>query len=779
MARHQNIRNLDYEAELEEYGAFSDEEEEELSPEDQVRMREGTAQVLEALGVEAHKVPKAQIEESLWHYYWDVDKTITYLISKYIDPPKKPAKTAPPKTAPKQDAAIASASRQSFAHLFRDLPWGNIPPERQAVLIPPPQLPGGLLGGSGAPPKMSKLQQLAAARKKKAEEKSASGEVEQTQVKMTELTVNDNQASKENRPLAGVFGKRVKISETTAQGRIPLTMAEPTRPEIPQARAPEATPSQHQEEDPIDPEPAVAPPKAQPSAFASTLFGPSSDIPKRRPREVFALPYMAISSYSPDAFGKPSPDDVVLAAQAKAGKKSANVQNKKGSSSADGVTNQVSQLKIDDTPLPKSRNLNVLSEFEKQKGKKTASFVVVGHVDAGKSTMMGRLLLDLSVVDQRTVDKLRKEAEKIGKTSFALAWVLDQRHEERSRGVTIDIATNRFETETTSFTILDAPGHRDFIPNMIAGASQADFAILVIDASTGAFESGLKGQTREHSLLIRSMGVSRIIVAVNKLDTVNWSQERFDEITHQVSGFLTATGFQPKNIAFVPVSGLHGDNLVRKSTDPAASWYTGKTLVEELEASEPSARALAKPLRMTISEVMRTPQSSISITGRIDAGSLQMGDALLVQPSGEKAYVKSLQVDDGEPADWAVAGQNVVLHLSNIDPIHVRVGDIVCDPAKPIQCVGTFTLKALAFDILMPMQVDVHRGRLHAAGKIEAIDAILDKVTGKVTKKKPMIVKPGTVSRVRVTLHSKVPLEAGQRVVLRSGGQTVAAGLLE
>lgn len=405
--------------------------------------------------------------------------------------------------------------------------------------------------------------------------------------------------------------------------------------------------------------------------------------------------------------------------------------------------------------------------------------MVVGHVDAGKSTMMGRLLLDLNVVDQRTVDKLRKEAEKIGKTSFALAWVLDQRHEERSRGVTIDIATNRFETETTSFTILDAPGHRDFIPNMIAGASQADFAILVIDASTGAFESGLKGQTREHSLLIRSMGVSRIIVAVNKLDTVNWSQERFDEIKHQVSGFLTATGFQPKNIAFVPVSGLHGDNLVRKTTDPAASWYTGNTLVEELEASEPSARALAKPLRMTISEVMRTPQSPISITGRIDAGSLQMGDALLVQPSGEKAYVKSLQVDDGEPADWAVAGQNVILHLSNIDAIHVRVGDIVCDPAKPIQCVDTFTLKALAFDILMPMQVDVHRGRLHAAGKIEAIDAILDKVTGKVTKKKPMIVKPGTVSRVRVTLHSKVPLEAGQRVVLRSGGQTVAAGLLE
>lgn len=392
--------------------------------------------------------------------------------------------------------------------------------------------------------------------------------------------------------------------------------------------------------------------------------------------------------------------------------------------------------------------------------------------------MMGRLLLDLKVVDQRTVDKLRKEAEKIGKSSFALAWVLDQRTEERARGVTIDIATNRFETDTTVFTILDAPGHRDFIPNMIAGASQADFAILVIDASTGAFESGLKGQTREHSLLIRSMGVSRVIVAVNKLDSVNWSKERSDEITHQVTGFLTATGFQPKNVTYVPVSGLHGDNLVNRSTDAAASWYQGPTIVEELESSEPTTRALTKPLRMTISEVFRTPQSSLTVSGRIDAGSLQMGDALLVQPSGEKAYVKSLQLDE-EPVDWAVAGQNVVLHLSNIDAIHVRSGDIICDPAKPIQCLDHFTLKALAFDFLMPMQVDVHRGRLHSAGTIESIPALLDKATGAVTKNKPKIVKPAAVARLVIKLASKVPLEAGQRVVLRSGGETVAAGLLE
>ncbi|KAL2263616.1 hypothetical protein VTK26DRAFT_5978 [Humicola hyalothermophila] len=564
MSRHQYVRNLDYQDALDEYEGYSEEEDDELSPEDKALMSQGTAAVQAALGVEASKVTVAQIEDALWHYYYDVDKSVTYLTTKFINPPTKAAK---------------STSKQT-----------NV-----------------------------------------------------------------------------------------------------------------------------------------------------------------------------DTAGKKTP-----AVQPK----------KKGASQAEAVAAGVSDLKIGETPLPKSRNVDVLSEYEKSKSKKNASFVVVGHVDAGKSTMMGRLLLELKVVDQRAVDKLRKEAETIGKSSFALAWVLDQRSEERSRGVTIDIATNRFETEKTAFTILDAPGHRDFIPNMIAGASQADYAILVIDASIGAFESGLRGQTKEHSLLIRSMGVSRIIVAVNKLDVVAWSKERFDEIKDQVSGFLSVTGFQQKNIAFVPVSGLNGDNLVRKSSDPAAAWYTGPTLIEELENSEPSARALAKPLRMTVSEVYRTIQSPVTVSGRIDAGSLQTGDAILVQPSSEKAYIKSIIADEAT-ADWAVAGQNVVLHLSHIDPIHVKIGDIICDPAKPVPRADTFTMKALAFDFLMPMQVDVHRGRLHAAGRIESITGLLDKASGAVTKKKPKIVKPATVARIVVKLEAQVPLEKGQRVVLRSGGQTVAAGLLE
>jgi elongation factor 1 alpha-like protein len=315
---------------------------------------------------------------------------------------------------------------------------------------------------------------------------------------------------------------------------------------------------------------------------------------------------------------------------------------------------------------------------------------------------------------------------------------------------------------------------------MIAGASQADFAVLVIDASTGSFESGLKGQTKEHALLVRSMGVQRIIIAVNKLDTVQWSEERFTEIKNQVSAFLIAAGFQSKNIAFIPCSGLLGDNITRHSTEPAASWYTGPTLVEELDSSEPVLRAFKKPLRLTIGDIFRGGvQNPLSVGGRIESGSLQVADALLAQPSGEKCFVKGLEIDN-EATDWAVAGQNVTVHLSGIEEQYLKVGDVLCSPSSPIKTVQQFTAKVLAFEFITPMQIDIHRGRLHAPGKIKEIVAVLDKGTGAtVGKKRPRIVKPGQVARVVVELEMAVPLEAPGRVVLRSNGETVAAGLLE
>lgn len=451
------------------------------------------------------------------------------------------------------------------------------------------------------------------------------------------------------------------------------------------------------------------------------------------------------------------------------------------------VTNSLANLAVQEPagPKVKSKNIDVLSEYGKVKQKNAANFVVIGHVDAGKSTLMGRLLFDLEAIDKRTMEKYKKEADRIGKGSFAFAWVLDQGTEERERGVTIDIATNQFDTERTSFTILDAPGHQDFVPNMIAGASQADFAVLVIDASPGNFESGLRGQTREHALLAKSIGVQRMIVAVNKMDTVSWSQDRYDQIKSEMSTFLKATRFNLESTAFIPCSGLNGDNILSRTTDPNASWYTGPTLVQSLDAYEPITHNLDRPLRMTIADVFRGGiQNPLSISGRIESGSLQIGESILIQPSGELATVRSLDLENDTDGDtiheWAVAGQNVILHLTDIDPIHLRSGDVLCAPGPTaIKNITKFTAQILAFSHLTPMNVDVHRGRLHVPGRITSLVGVLDKKTGEVSRKKPKIVKPEEVVRVVVEVDRGIPLESGSRIVLRSGGETVGAGLIE
>lgn len=453
---------------------------------------------------------------------------------------------------------------------------------------------------------------------------------------------------------------------------------------------------------------------------------------------------------------------------------------KKKKKQANGdLTESVEKLSVADEPKVKSKNLNVVDEFEKSNMKRLANFVVVGHVDHGKSTLMGRLLYDLKVIDQRSIDKLRKEAETIGKSSFALAWVMDETSEERSRGVTVDIATNYFETEKTRFTILDAPGHKDFIPNMISGASQADFPILVIDASTNSFESGLKGQTKEHVIIARSMGMQHIIIAVNKMDMIGWSKSRFDEIVKRMTAFLTEASFLEKRITFIPLAGLTGENVVKKIENSAAHWYTGETLLEALERIEIPQRNLQKALRLSVADVFKGDmRSPLSISGRIDSGTLQVGDVILTLPANETATIKSIEVQDA-PVDWAVAGQIPTLHLTDIDPVHLRQGDIICAPKDPVKLVKAFTSKLLAFEHVLPMPVEVFRSTLNSPGSIRTLSARLNKFTGEVMKKKPRIVKPGEVARIVVQLERELPIEEGMRVVLRERGRTVGAGLME
>jgi elongation factor 1 alpha-like protein len=392
---------------------------------------------------------------------------------------------------------------------------------------------------------------------------------------------------------------------------------------------------------------------------------------------------------------------------------------------------------------------------------------------------MGRLLYDLKVIDQRSIDKLRKEAETIGKSSFALAWVMDETSEERSRGITVDIATNYFETDKTRFTILDAPGHKDFIPNMISGSSQADFPVLVIDASTNSFEAGLKGQTKEHILIARSMGMQHIIVAINKMDTVSWSKSRFDEISKRMTAFLTEASFLDKRITYIPLAGLTGENVVQKVAHPAADWYTGETLLEALERVELPQRNLHKSLRLSVSDVFRGDlRSPLSIAGRIESGTLQVGDVVLALPANETATIKAIEVQD-QPVDWAIAGQIPTLHLTDIDSVHLRQGDILCPPSSPVKLVKAFSSKLLAFEHVLPCPIEVYRSTLNSPGSIRTLSATLNKFTGEIVKNRPRIIKPGEVARVVVVLERELPIEEGMRVVVRERGRTIGAGLME
>ncbi|EME89328.1 uncharacterized protein MYCFIDRAFT_25451, partial [Pseudocercospora fijiensis CIRAD86] len=434
----------------------------------------------------------------------------------------------------------------------------------------------------------------------------------------------------------------------------------------------------------------------------------------------------------------------------------------------------------------KSKGLDVPSIWDREKFKRgSAAFVVIGHVDHGKSTLMGRLLLDTGAVTQRDIDKYKKQATEMGKASFALAWVMDTGSEERARGVTVDIAQHHFSTDSMDFTILDAPGHRDFVPNMIGGASMADLAVLVVDANQ--LESGMKGQTREHILLAHAVGLRRIVVAVNKLDatTPAWSEEAFRNVRDEVLKLLAKTGFSRDNIAVIPCSGLSGENVVSAPSEHSeAAWVRAKhpTLLQQLEKSSASSNVSVElvkaPARMQIADVFRGGITNpISISGLLRNGSLQTGDTIIVQPSGESASIKGIEVR-GTSKEWTVAGQIPTLHLQDIDAQHLRSGDVACGEEKAVKVVKNVIAQVTAFEPLLPQEADVHIGRLHVPGLISQLFSTMN-ARDEVIRKKPRIVKAGQRAVIRLGLDDGVPLEAGDRIVLRSKGNTIAAGTVQ
>ncbi|EPY26186.1 elongation factor 1-alpha, partial [Strigomonas culicis] len=301
------------------------------------------------------------------------------------------------------------------------------------------------------------------------------------------------------------------------------------------------------------------------------------------------------------------------------------------------------------------------------KDKVHMNLVVVGHVDAGKSTATGHLIYKCGGIDKRTIEKFEKEAADIGKASFKYAWVLDKLKAERERGITIDIALWKFESPKSVFTIIDAPGHRDFIKNMITGTSQADAAVLMIDSTQGGFEAGISkdGQTREHALLAFTLGVKQMIVCCNKMDdkTVNWSQDRYNEITKEVGAYLKKVGYNVEKVRFIPISGWLGDNMIEKSDN--MSWYKGMTLLESLDSLEPPVRLVDKPLRLPLQDVYKIGGIGTVPVGRVETGVMNPGDVVTFAPANVTTEVKSIEMHH-EQIPQAVPGDNIGFNVKNV-----------------------------------------------------------------------------------------------------------------
>ncbi|MBA7502081.1 Elongation factor Tu [subsurface metagenome] len=400
------------------------------------------------------------------------------------------------------------------------------------------------------------------------------------------------------------------------------------------------------------------------------------------------------------------------------------------------------------------------------------NLVFIGHVDHGKSTLIGKLLVELGVISEKEI------SEEAG--SFKFAWVMDREREERDRGLTIDVAYRKLETSKNYITIIDAPGHRDFVKNMITGASQADAAVLVVAA-----DDGVMPQTREHAALAFTLGVGQLVVAINKMDIVGYDEAAYNKLREDLVALLGGIGYRNANdFLYIPLSAFHGENVTKASAKML--WYKGPNALEGLETFIEPEKPIDKPLRIPVQDVFSVTGIGTVPIGRVETGVLKVGDAIVFEPAGKSGEVRSIEMHH-EAMQQAVPGDNIGFNVRGVSKADVKRGDVVGHPDKPPTVASEFTAKIIVLAVpteLTPGFAPLfHCHAAHVLGRFEEILQKIDPRTGTVIEEKPKALRKGDAGLVRVVLNKPIVIERTSEVpelsrfAVRHGGQTIAAGM--
>lgn len=423
----------------------------------------------------------------------------------------------------------------------------------------------------------------------------------------------------------------------------------------------------------------------------------------------------------------------------------------------------------------------LISKGETMASKEHLNLVFIGHVDSGKSTTVGRVLYETGAISEQVIKKHREEAERLGKATFEFAFVMDSLKEERERGVTIDVAHREFNTKKYYFTIIDAPGHRDFVKNMITGTSQADAALLVISA-----KDGVQPQTREHAFLAKVLGINQIVVGINKMDTVDYKEDVYKKVKEDVIKLLGPVGYKTADILFIPYSAYTGENVAKKSDK--MPWWNGPTLVESFDTFVVPKKLLDKSLRLPIQDVYNIKGHGTVPVGRVETGVMKPGEKIVFMPSGKTAEVKSIEMHH-KPLTEATPGDNVGFNVKGVEAKDIKNrGEVVGPTNSPPTVAKEFTAQLVVINHPTVLAVGYtpvfHIHTAQFAGKVVEIIEKKDPKSGQTLEKNPKFIKTGDIAIVRIQPTMPVVIEKFQefpplgRFAVRDMGQTVAAGVV-